>query len=93
MKFISFPTLTVLLFFVFVQSAFAQSEIIDTSIYKMIDLQDVVVTAQYAPTDSRNAVHEVRTLKLETVEKRGANNLAQLLSQESPHNDPGSRDK
>lgn len=69
--------------FAFVLSAFAQNELIDSSIYKLIDLEDVVVTAQYAPTDSRSAVHEVRTLKLETIEKRGANNLAQLLSQEA----------
>lgn len=72
-----------LVLFAFVLSAFAQNELIDSSIYKLIDLEDVVVTAQYAPTDSRSAVHEVRTLKLETIEKRGANNLAQLLSQEA----------
>jgi len=47
-----------------------------------IDLEDVVVTAQYAPTDSRNAIQDIRVIKRELIERRGANNLAQLLQQE-----------
>ncbi len=47
-----------------------------------IDLDDVVVTAQYAPTDSRNALQDIRTIKRELIERRGANNLEQLLQQE-----------
>ena len=45
------------------------------------DLQDVVVTAQYAPTDSRNAIHDIQTIKREVIEQRGVTNLEQLLQQ------------
>lgn len=52
------------------------------SISWSIDLEDVVVTAQYAPTDSRNALQDIQVIKRETIERRGANNLEQLLQQE-----------
>ncbi len=52
------------------------------SISWSIDLADVVVTAQYAPTDSRNALQDIQVIKRETIERRGANNLEQLLQQE-----------
>jgi len=45
-------------------------------------INDVVVTAQYAPTDSRNSVYRVQTITREVIEQRGAANLEQLLSQE-----------
>lgn len=45
-------------------------------------LDDVVVTAQYAPTDSRNAIHSVRAIKQESIRQRGVNSLDELLSQE-----------
>lgn len=48
-----------------------------------IDLDDIVVTAQYAPTDSRSSIHDIRIIKRETIERRGANNLEQLLQQET----------
>jgi len=54
----------------------------DTSQW-LIDLEDVIVTAQYAPTDSREAVHDVYTIKEELIESRGATNLEQLLQQEA----------
>lgn len=47
-----------------------------------IELEDVVVTAQYAPTDSKNAVQSIRTITRETIERQGANNLEQLLQQD-----------
>ncbi|MEM8526642.1 MAG: TonB-dependent receptor [Bacteroidota bacterium] len=47
-----------------------------------IDLNDVVITAQYAPTDSKNAVQNIRTITRETIERQGANNLEQLLQQD-----------
>jgi len=53
------------------------------SIEWSIDIEDVVVTAQYAPTDSRNALQEIRTITKETIKRRGANNLEQLLSFET----------
>ncbi len=53
------------------------------SIKWSIDIEDVVVTAQYAPTDSRNAVQEIKTIKKEMIQRRGANNLEQLLNMET----------
>ncbi|MEM0992327.1 MAG: TonB-dependent receptor, partial [Bacteroidota bacterium] len=47
-----------------------------------IELNDVVVTAQYAPTDSKNAVQSIRTIGRERIEQQGANNLEQLLQQD-----------
>ncbi len=54
----------------------------DTALWTL-GLQDVVVTAQYAPTDSRSAVHDIYTIDRATIESRGANNLEQLLQQEA----------
>ncbi len=59
-----------------------QPEAPGDSIAWSVDLADVVVTAQYAPTESRNALHDVRTLDRELIVRRGANNLEQLLNQE-----------
>ncbi len=47
-----------------------------------IELDDIVVTAQYAPTDSKNAVQQIRTITRVTIEQQGANNLEQLLQQD-----------
>ncbi|MEL6943096.1 MAG: TonB-dependent receptor, partial [Bacteroidota bacterium] len=47
-----------------------------------VELEDVVVTAQYAPTDSKNVVQSIRTITRETIERQGANNLEQLLQQD-----------
>ncbi|MEL6636346.1 MAG: TonB-dependent receptor [Bacteroidota bacterium] len=58
----------------------AQSPI-DSSLWT-IDLDDIVVTAQYAPTDSRNALHDIQTIQRSTLEARGVNNLEQALQQE-----------
>jgi outer membrane receptor for ferrienterochelin and colicins len=44
-----------------------------------IDIEDVVVTATYAPTDARNAIHQVRVLEQEDIERLQARNLEQLL--------------
>lgn len=77
--------LPVLLFLVFCmlfeQKSSAQSDLAD-SVSMYYDLADVVVTAQYAPTDSREALYKIRTIKREVMEKRGVNNLEQLLNQE-----------
>jgi outer membrane receptor for ferrienterochelin and colicins len=58
-----------------------QNELLD-SLYWSIDLDDVVVTAQFAPTDSKNALHTIKTISRKTIESRGANNLADVLNQE-----------
>lgn len=52
------------------------------SITYATSLENVVITAQYAPTDSRNSLHEIRTIDRATIERRGATNLEQLLNQE-----------
>ncbi len=54
---------------------------IDSSLWN-IDLSDIVVTAQYAPTHSKNAVHKIKTINLETIEARGVTTLDNLLQQE-----------
>lgn len=46
------------------------------------DIAEVVVTAQYGPTDARSAVAPVRIIRRERIEQLGANNLEQLLAQE-----------
>ncbi|MEM8886435.1 MAG: TonB-dependent receptor [Bacteroidota bacterium] len=46
---------------------------------KLVELEDVVVTAQYAPTDSKNSLHEVRVIKGVEIEKQGFNNLSEVL--------------
>ncbi|HMN90686.1 MAG TPA: TonB-dependent receptor [Saprospiraceae bacterium] len=61
---------------------FAQSSPSVDSIGMYLELADVVVTAQYAPTDSRNALYKIRTIKRDVIEQRGAINLEQLLNQE-----------
>jgi len=45
-----------------------------------VDLRDVVVTAQYAPTDARSAVHPVRTLDRQTLDRRFAATAAEALA-------------
>jgi outer membrane receptor for ferrienterochelin and colicins len=47
-----------------------------------VDLPNVVVTGQFAPTDLRQAVHPVRIIQRERIEQLGANNLEQLLAQD-----------
>lgn len=47
-----------------------------------VEIPDVVVTAQYAPTDSKNAVFNVRTIDQANIARRGITNLEQLLQQE-----------
>lgn len=47
-----------------------------------INLEDVVVTAQYAPTDSKRALQNIRIIDKKTIERQGANNLEQLLQQD-----------
>ena len=52
------------------------------SITWSLDIDNVVITAQYAPTHSKNAVHRVRTIKQEDIQQRGVSNLEELLQQE-----------
>lgn len=61
--------------------AFGQDSLYDSTLWKL-ELMDVVVTAQYAPTDSHNAVHHVHTISKEQIKQRGVYSLDQLLRQE-----------
>ncbi|MEO0734084.1 MAG: TonB-dependent receptor, partial [Bacteroidota bacterium] len=47
-----------------------------------IDLDDVVVTAQYAPTEARNAIHKVTVLNRQEWEEQGLNDLSELLQRQ-----------
>jgi len=47
-----------------------------------INLDDVVLTAQYTPTDSKSAVHDVTVIKALDIERQGLNNLAEVLANE-----------
>ncbi len=61
----------------------AQSPAAPDSVLWALELDDVIVTAQYTPTDSRNAVHDIYTIRQDAIEQRGATNLEQLLQQEA----------
>lgn len=69
------------LFFVGI-TGYSQELFVEDSLIWSIDIDDIVITAQYAPTDTKNAVHRVRTIKREAIEQKGATNLEQLLGQE-----------
>ncbi len=61
---------------------FSQPEEGLDSIQMFVDVDEVVVTAQYAPTHSKNALQNIRTINRETIERQGATNLEQLLQQD-----------
>ncbi len=71
---------------VFSQNFVAPKFEVDT--LKDAEIQQVVVTAQFAPTDSRQTVNSVRVIDKKTIEQRGAVNLEELLQ-----NEPGLRIK
>lgn len=58
--------------------AFAQSD----SLLLSVDLDDVVVTAQYTPTEARNAIHKVTVLTQREWREQGINDLAELLQRQ-----------
>ena len=47
-----------------------------------LDLDNVVVTAQYAPTHSNNALHRVKVIKALELKQQGFNNLSEVLTNE-----------
>ena len=58
------------------------NETIDSADWSL-DLEDVVVTATYAPTNSRSAIHEVRVIDRVDIERLQARNLQQLLANDA----------
>lgn len=61
---------------------FSQKEEALDSISMYLDFEEVVVTAQYAPTSSKNALQNIRSISRERIERQGATNLEQLLQQD-----------
>ncbi|WP_457610418.1 TonB-dependent receptor plug domain-containing protein [Lutibacter sp.] len=70
--------LGILLFFFNLASA--QIKTIDKS--ETEQLEEVIVTAQYAPQSEKNAVYKVRIINSNTINRKVANNLRELLQQE-----------
>ncbi len=60
--------------------AAAQSTLDQDSIWKSLELDDLIVTAQYAPTHYKNAVHNVKVITAAEIEKQGQYNLSEVLS-------------
>lgn len=52
------------------------------SIATFYDLSKVIVTAQYAPTHSKNAVHKVKVIESEEIQARGLTTLTEVLRNE-----------
>ena len=52
------------------------------SIFTTIDLDQFIVTGQYAPTDSRTSVYDVKVIDRKTMELTGSTNLQQILTTE-----------
>lgn len=46
-------------------------------------LENLVCTAQFAPTDARNAVHQIKVLDEKVIARRAVNNLEELLATET----------
>ena len=64
----------------FFNNAFSQKKHIDST--KVEQLNEVIVTAQYAPQSEKNAVYKVKIINSKIIRKKAANNLRELLQQE-----------
>ena len=80
MKFIVY-TLFVISSIVVLAPGLSAQEQVDT-IPWFIDLDNIVVTAQFAPTSSKAAIHPVTVIKSEVIERQGLVNLGEVLSQQ-----------
>lgn len=72
--------LVVFLVFLMIQKSFAQDVLPQDSVWKDMVIDDLVVTAQYAPTHSKNAIHAVKVITAEQIRRQGQNNLTEVLS-------------
>jgi len=72
-------TFTACVLFSFI-SLFAQEQIIDST--EIEQLKEVIITAQYTPQSEHNAVYKVKNISSETITKKAASNLRELLQQE-----------
>ena len=71
-----------LLFFLFAIAFLNAQPVVEQDTLWELDFDNIVVTAQYAPTDVKNAVHEVKVIKAQTIQEQGFNNLAEVLTQQ-----------
>jgi outer membrane receptor for ferrienterochelin and colicins len=76
-----FKTVTIIWFCSIFTIALSGQAAIDTMIDQVLD--QVVVTAQFSPTDLREAVNTVKVITRQTIELRAATNLGELLQSES----------
>ena len=61
-------------------SLFAQTNPIDST--KVEQLDEIVITAQFAPTTEKNAIYRVKVINLETIQAKAATNLTDILRNE-----------
>ena len=59
---------------------FAQKKEQDTA--KVERLDEIVITAQYAPQSEKSAIYKVKVVTAKTIDSKAANNLRELLQQE-----------
>jgi len=71
-------SLSILLLF----SSSLVAQIKPTDSTKVEKLDEIVVTAQFAPTTEKNAIYKVKVINSETIQAKAANNLTELLKQE-----------
>lgn len=64
---------------IFIFPACAQDEI-DSAIWQQIDMEDVVITAQYAPTHYKNADHTIRVITNAQIKQLGLLDLSEVMS-------------
>jgi len=57
----------------------AQKSAIDSNLLRY-DIDEVVVTAQYAPTDSEQALYDVNVIEAIDIQRQGQNNLSEVLT-------------
>ncbi|AMC11864.1 hypothetical protein Lupro_11575 [Lutibacter profundi] len=72
----------VLLFFLNLTSAQIKTKENSKEGGKTEQLEEVIVTAQYAPQSEKNAVYKVKIINSNTINRKAANNLRELLQQE-----------
>jgi len=49
---------------------------------KVIDLEEVIVTAQFVPQSEKNVMYKVKSINNKTIQQKGASNLRELFQQE-----------
>ena len=59
---------------------FAQTKPIDST--KVEKLDEIVITAQFAPTTEKNAIYRVKVIDLKTIQAKAATNLTDILRNE-----------